>query len=1248
MKLLKYLFALIVLFQFKIESYAQYIDLKYDGSKVFHINNCYNPETNQLDTLCTQNAPSVIAISFNDTSIKSLIDSDFRYYKNIGTLHIGYSFPTQMMDNLEVDLSYLSEKSDTVTIGFSGMENINYSKHTIKNIPDNIKYLYITAFYVDSLTINQFPSSLKTLSMEGSGSTILNNPPLPDALEIADIIRFKQSNPLNSNSLTTLYLSIAQLPFNEEIYYPNLQSLEIYNDFEEESLVLDLPKIEKASFFNLSSGSRNLNINFKYDRIKELQIRGLNIRQIKNVSQAETIIIENSDINIHENLPLSNLKKLYLVNTTINPYFPIPDSLKYLVLTNSTHTTLSDITDIIPGKVDSLYLNNIAVDNELELPENIKLLSIHQTGIKSIPIVPSSLISLKLTNNTQLSCIGTLPKGLQSIELVNNQISCIPSTTNYISANNPYPLCSGMHSTCNKERIVAEGILYIDANYNGFIDEADPIAPERIVRINNNKTLFTDSEGHYQVANSGINNYYIKIFEDNRYYIPSPDNEITIDFRSGDTTIIKNFLLQFRDEADVSVIFDYTNPFDYAFLDSELTLPFRVGSVNPSKYDQNATIKFVKSPFIEFISASLPGYIISNDTIIWQNIKAGSFAPNVINVRIPNKASLINETFSVQWIIEADNDVNLSNNQFAHTYRIFQKPFSMIVDQEEISRQDIEYQELIYSIATSIYDSLTSYRIYDTIPDQLDISTFRIINESDEITYEIIDEKIVEIRLQPDLQNGHVEPNIKFGIKPKSNLTFGDTIINSCLIYMFPLWSTDTILFITNRTQTVVVDKHAVHGKIYLDKNNNGIIDINDIALPNAIITNQDGLYSLSDPKGQFIFTSLNNGSHIISAHYNHPDYIRTSPESFGINYHSDTTAEAINFLIRIDSKNDVRINGTHLVARQGMSTKATAFIENLSLGTKDGLTVKILKPADWMLTSAQPAGYAIFNDTIVWTNISVPELKITPFTVTSTLPATAEILGAPYQYEMWVENNGDVSPENNYYKITDTIIGSYDPNDKIVNHTNLTPEASRSNELIYTIRFQNTGTDTAFKVVIIDTITGNLEPGSIRIIGASHDFDWSFSGNGIATFIFDNILLPASNINEPGSHGFVTLALRPDKDLVIGDSIFNKAGIYFDFNEPVFTNTATTKIATATPVYIHSSTPVFIHPNPARERIRIEWNTAEPAVIRLSDISGKIIRTERMISSSTDIDISQLPKGIYIIQLQAGLDIAVSKLVVQ
>ena len=137
-------------------------------------------------------------------------------------------------------------------------------------------------------------------------------------------------------------------------------------------------------------------------------------------------------------------------------------------------------------------------------------------------------------------------------------------------------------------------------------------------------------------------------------------------------------------------------------------------------------------------------------------------------------------------------------------------------------------------------------------------------------------------------------------------------------------------------------------------------------------------------------------------------------------------------------------------------------------------------------------------------------------------------------------------------------IIASFDPNDKAVNPEGYTDKhfITPKDELEYMIRFQNTGTDTAFTVVIRDSISEHLDLSTLTSGASSHKYKFKIYGTGVAEWTFNNILLPDSNVNEPKSHGFIKYKINQKKNLEQGTVIENRAGIFFDMNPPVITNT--------------------------------------------------------------------------------------------
>ncbi|MBK7944040.1 MAG: T9SS type A sorting domain-containing protein [Flavobacteriales bacterium] len=141
----------------------------------------------------------------------------------------------------------------------------------------------------------------------------------------------------------------------------------------------------------------------------------------------------------------------------------------------------------------------------------------------------------------------------------------------------------------------------------------------------------------------------------------------------------------------------------------------------------------------------------------------------------------------------------------------------------------------------------------------------------------------------------------------------------------------------------------------------------------------------------------------------------------------------------------------------------------------------------------------------------------------------------------------------------------AYDPNDKLVQPAGYGIHGAVAidlDELEYTIRFQNTGTDTALHVVIRDRLSDALDWSSLRVVATSHTLTQAqVEPDGEAVFRFDHILLPDSNVNELASHGFIKFRIGIAPGQAHGCAILNSAAIHFDFAEAVITNITTTTL---------------------------------------------------------------------------------------
>jgi gliding motility-associated-like protein len=138
-------------------------------------------------------------------------------------------------------------------------------------------------------------------------------------------------------------------------------------------------------------------------------------------------------------------------------------------------------------------------------------------------------------------------------------------------------------------------------------------------------------------------------------------------------------------------------------------------------------------------------------------------------------------------------------------------------------------------------------------------------------------------------------------------------------------------------------------------------------------------------------------------------------------------------------------------------------------------------------------------------------------------------------------------------------IVDSYDPNDKQVFPTGVTAGHNivGDEEMEYLIRFQNTGTDVAYNIVVRDELNPYFDLSTLSIGASSHPCTTSVVGEGTPELVwtFTNIMLPDSTSNEAASHGFVKFKVKLLPNLPKGTVVKNKADIYFDFNSAVETN---------------------------------------------------------------------------------------------
>lgn len=241
-----------------------------------------------------------------------------------------------------------------------------------------------------------------------------------------------------------------------------------------------------------------------------------------------------------------------------------------------------------------------------------------------------------------------------------------------------------------------------------------------------------------------------------------------------------------------------------------------------------------------------------------------------------------------------------------------------------------------------------------------------------------------------------------------------------------------------------------------------------------------------------------------------------------------------------------------------------------------------------------------------------------------------------------------DESPVRDIY--CNEVTGSYDPNDKRgfpvgVTDTNF---IAPNTDMEYIIRFQNTGTDTAFTVVIRDTLDDNFVLSSLKSSSSSHAYEFKIYGERVLEWKFKNILLPDSNRNEELSHGFIQYKVKQKANLPDYTELNNTAYIYFDFNDPIITNTTShvvnrmihQKSKTEYPLSMIPPTniaEVNVYPNPVEDQLFFDIPTESNFnSYSITDISGQEIMVGQITSRFNNKIKLHLSTGTYLLQLKS------------
>jgi Leucine-rich repeat (LRR) protein len=434
---------------------------------------------------------------------------------------------------------------------------------------------------------------------------------------------------------------------------------------------------------------------------------------------------------------------------------------------------------------------------------------------------------------------------------------------------------------------------------------------------------------------------------------------------------------------------------------------------------------------------------------------------------------------------------------------------------------------------------------------------------------------------------------------------------------------------------------YDITGITKLDYDNNGC-DVSDIDYSKLNFSITDGINTgsmIANTTGNY-YIPVQAGIHTIEPNLENPSYFTISPPSFVANFPTDASPFMQDFCVTANGvKSDVEVMTLSTVpARPGFDAAYKIVYRNKGNQVENGSVALTFDDAvlDYVLSNPVYNNSTINSFTWNYTNLQpfeTREIEIV-FNVNSPMETPAVNNDDVLNYTTTIAtSNTDETPNDNIFTLNQTVVGSYDPNDKICLEGE-TVEPSMVGEYVhYVIRFENTGTFPAENVVVKDMIDlTKFDIATLIPLKGSHEFYTRINGNKVE-FIFENINL---DFNDATNDGYVAFKIKTKSTLVIGDTFSNDANIYFDYNFPITTNTYTTTIAALSTQSFEFGSQFTLYPNPAKEVLNIQSkNSLEIQSIEVYNLLGQVVLA--VPNTTNAIDVSSLTRGNYFIKVNTS-----------
>lgn len=429
---------------------------------------------------------------------------------------------------------------------------------------------------------------------------------------------------------------------------------------------------------------------------------------------------------------------------------------------------------------------------------------------------------------------------------------------------------------------------------------------------------------------------------------------------------------------------------------------------------------------------------------------------------------------------------------------------------------------------------------------------------------------------------------------------------------------------------------YQLNGNILLDLNNNGCsptdvpagnvrVDVTRSGVTETGFTNSTGGYALA----------VNAGSYTITPVLEHPTYFTMSPATASVNFPTNPSPTTRDFCLTASGvRPDLEVAFFPLnAAVPGFVARYLLVYKNKGNTIQSGSVSLNFPNTLATLTNATPAAATQSGGNLTWnfSNLQPFESRSVQLQFTLNTPMATPPLnsGDMLPFTATVTGAIDQTPADNTFTLNPPVVNSYDPNDKTCLQGTVVGTSVIGQYVHYLIRFENTGTFPATNVIITDVIdTNKFDINTLIPLQASHAFRTRVVQNNRVEFVFQGINLPFDDANNDG---YVAFKIKTKNTLVVGDTFDNTANIFFDYNYPIITNTASTLIQNLG-LTTSAQASFALAQNPVGAQLTFTALSAPLQSVSIYNSNGQLVQTVTH-PSATGINVQALAPGVYFVK---------------